>query len=491
MPGNFASWLLELGEPDAIALLSGQESLSYRQLRGQVEALAAELLHCGYAPGDRIAIFSDNSIFFVRAYLAILRAGLVAVPFPPGSGDSFAHQAIQTCEPRALFVQNKHLAAAQNWAPGLKLHRESDSLPNEAKSLPAADSSALALLAFTSGSTGSPKAVMVTHQNLHTNTGDIVQYLALTAADRAMAVLPLSYCFGASVLHSHLRAGASIVLRSSFMFPEKAVEEMASQRCTTFAGVPSTYQILLRKTSFAQRQLPALRCLQQAGGKLPPSTIQEVIRAQPQAEFFVMYGQTEATARLSYLPPPLLATKLGSVGQGLPSTRLEVLKADGSPVLPGSDEIGEIVASGPNITPGYWGSPEETARFFPQGKLHTGDLARMDADGFIFIVDRARDFIKSMGNRVSPQEIEETLAMHPGILHSAVIGVPDELFGEAIVAYIVGHRAGSLDIPSLQAFCIQHLPNHKVPQQFHLVPELPMNDFGKVLKAKLRNPDNR
>ena len=156
-----------------------------------------------------------------------------------------------------------------------------------------------------------------------------------------------------------------------------------------------------------------------------------------------MYGQTEATARLSYLPPERLADKLGSIGQGLPHTRLEVLKPDGAAVRPGSDEVGEIVARGGNITPGYWNDREETARYFRDGKLYTGDMARVDEDGFLFILERSRDFIKAMGNRVSPKEVEEVIAELPQVVETAVIGVPHEIWGEAIHAFVVTARGGA------------------------------------------------
>ena len=162
----------------------------------------------------------------------------------------------------------------------------------------------------------------------------------------------------------------------------------------------------------------------------------------PRVKLYVMYGQTEATARLSYLPPERLDEKLGSIGKGLAHTRLEVLRPDGTPVRPGSGEVGEIVASGDNVTPGYWNDPEETARFFRDGKLHTGDMARVDADGFLFLVERGRDFIKAMGNRVSPKEVEEVLAELPQVVEAAVIGVADEIWGEAVKAFVVTDHAG-------------------------------------------------
>jgi long-chain acyl-CoA synthetase len=204
-------------------------------------------------------------------------------------------------------------------------------------------------------------------------------------------------------------------------------------------------------------------------------------------QLLVMYGQTEATARLSYLPPEYLDDKLGSIGRGLPHTRLEVLRSDGTPVSPGSDEVGEIVASGENITLGYWGDAEETARYFRNGKLYTGDVARIDADGFIFIVERARDFIKAMGYRVAPREVEETLAEMPEIVEAAVIGVPDELWGEAIRAFVVPVRPGQLAVNDVQGFCTKRLPNYKIPRDVEFLPTLPKLGNGKVDKESLRS----
>lgn len=495
---NLASWLLATGSDCSPALLFRDQTLTYGDLRAQVDALAAMLVARGYQHGDRIGLFADNVPFYAVAYLATIRAGLCSVPFPPGTDAKMFRLVVETAEMRGLFVQQKYVRYAQDWAVDLSVEVLPENTVTERLATvpgntpppafpPIDPENDLAALSFTSGSTGVPKAVMVTHRNIQCNTGDIILYLNLGADDRAMAVLPFAYCFGASVLHTHLRAGASIVLCSSFMFPEKVLDEMEAKGCTGFAGVPSTYQILLRKTSFARRRFPALRWLQQAGGKLPAPVLRELAAAQPEVKLFVMYGQTEATARLSYLEPEMLASKLGSIGRGLASTRLEVLREDGTPVEPGSEEVGQIAASGPNITRGYWRSPEETARFFRQGKLYTGDLARVDRDGFIYVVDRARDFIKSMGNRISPQEVEETLATHPDVLHAAVVGVPDELFGEAIAAFVVP-RAGRLEEAALKAHCNERLPNHKVPQHVYLVDRLPMNSFGKVLKAQLRRP---
>jgi acyl-CoA synthetase (AMP-forming)/AMP-acid ligase II len=219
---------------------------------------------------------------------------------------------------------------------------------------------------------------------------------------------------------------------------------------------------------------------------LPNAFIREIREAFPGVDFFTMYGQTEATARLSYLPPDRLADKLGSIGKGLPHAKLEVLKEDGAPVLPGSEELGEIVASGENIAIGYWNDPEETAKYFRKGKLYTGDMARVDAEGFIFIVERSRDFIKAMGNRVSPKEIEEVLAEMPEIVEAAVIGVPDELWGEAIEAFVTTVPNATIDAETVRLHCLKSLPNFKVPQQIEFLSRMPRTANGKVAKEELR-----
>jgi acyl-CoA synthetase (AMP-forming)/AMP-acid ligase II len=344
----------------------------------------------------------------------------------------------------------------------------------------------LAALMFTSGSTGSPKGVMVSHRNIECNSLDIVSYLELGAKDRAMVVLPLHYCFGLSLLHTLLAVGGSVVLNNEFMYPEAVVQDMLQKECTGFAGVPSTYQILLRKSRFRDMTFPKLRWLQQAGGKLPNPHIAEILKACPGVRYFLMYGQTEATARLSYLPPECLADKLGSIGKGLPSTHLEVLRPDGVPVIPGSNECGEIVATGENVTLGYWNDPVETAKYFRNGKLYTGDVARVDSDGFIFIVEREREIIKSGGNRVSGKEVEDVIAELPEVVEVAVVGVSHELLGEAILAYVVVTRNAGLSPEDVQAHCRKRLPSFKVPESVMFIQTMPHNEAGKVLKSQLR-----
>jgi long-chain acyl-CoA synthetase len=480
------------GREQSLALLQGSTTVTYGELHDRTQRLSRHLLRRGCSKGDRIGIWSENSPFFVVAYLAILQSGLVAVPFPVDStAESFA-RTVREAGIKVILLSRRFASRIVSWAEQLGVRAiketEIDGLPSGGTvEFPNIDPSRdLAALMFTSGSTGTPKGVMVTHRNIECNTQDIIEYMGLSATDRVMVVLPFCYCFGLSLLHTHLMAGASVVLNNQFMYPEKVVEDMLAKECTGLAGVPSTYQILLRKSRFKQVRFPALRWFQQAGGKLPNAFIEEILLAFPQVEYYLMYGQTEATARLSYLPPKKLTDKLGSIGKGLPSSRLEVLKPDGSPVTPGSDEVGEIVAAGDNVTLGYWNDPEETSRYFRCGKLYTGDLARVDADGFIYIVERDRDLIKSGGNRVSAKEVEEVIAELPAVVEVAVIGVPHDLLGEAVKAFVVAGSDTTISAAATIDYCRRRLPPFKCPESVEFLPVLPHNSSGKVLKTRLK-----
>lgn len=490
---NIAETILSTGDDAAVAVFYRDTALTYRELRQKVGRLAGGLLARGHVKGDRIGLWSENSPFFVTAYLATIRAGLVAVPFQTDLLRETFEKIVRDAGIREMFVSERFFNPLRPWAgkAGVTLLAEPglEQMTGEAAiQMPKIDSRHdLAALMFTSGSTGVPKGVMVSHRNIECNTRDIISYLGLTPKDRVMVVLPFHYCFGISLLHTHLLGGASVVLNNGFkLYPEEVLQEMQQRECTGLAGVPSTYQILLRKSRFRELSFPALRWFQQAGGKLPNPYITEILGSFPAVRFFLMYGQTEATARLSYLPPERLGDKLGSIGKSLPSLRLDVLKPDGTPVSLGSNETGEIVAAGDNVTLGYWNDPEETSKYFRNGRLHTGDIARVDADGFIFIVERERELIKSGGNRVSAKEVEDVIAELPEVVEVAVLGAPHELLGEAIKAFVVVAPDAKIMPGAVEAHCRKRLPLFKSPEEVLFLKTMPHNGSGKVLKLKLR-----
>jgi long-chain acyl-CoA synthetase len=489
---------------DDAVLLTPSSQHSYGELRQAVNAVADFLIRSGVRKGDRIVLLSDNSFFWVAAYLGALRAGCVSVPLSPSISSEDLKFVIESCSIRWGFFHGKVnreqllvipseckivLEAAvklpDGFRPAYVSFKDQLALTPARNSYPDIDEGKdLAAIMFTSGSTSKPRGVMVSHRNIISNTSSILEYLELTSRDRIMAVLPFFYCFGTSLLHTHLRAGGSVVVDPRFMFPDKVLVRMQETGCTGFAGVPSHYQILLRKSSFTKMQFPALRYVQQAGGKLADAMIRELREALPTVKVFVMYGQTEATARLSYLPPALLDKKLGSIGKGLPGTRLRVVDENGAPVRPG--QVGEIVAEGDNIALGYWDVEVEDALAFRAGSLYTGDLATVDDDGFIFIVDRSKDILKCGGKRSPCREVEDALLEFDDLVEAAVIGVPDDLLGEAVKAFIVPRKKDGSLIERLQTFCLQRLPSHLIPKEIVVLDELPKGSGGKILKPALR-----
>ena len=486
---NTSDYLLQHAVDGHPAFITAEGTRTYGELKSAAARLSGELLARGLRPGDRVGILGQNSLCWAAAYLATMKLDLVAVPFSTaGTAEDVARSA-EWVGCRAVFVdrrQQRRFGDALKNAEPLLMDALSFSPGPSAwpASLPGADADGDAALMFTSGTTARPRAVRVTHRNLQANTDSIVAYLGLRDTDRMMVILPFFYCFGTSLLHTHLRVGASLAIGDGFTFPETTLDLMESAGCTGFAGVPSSFQLLLRISTFAKRALPRLRLVQQAGGRLHDVLIEELAAAKPDAEVYVMYGQTEATARLSYLPPALLLNKLGSIGRGIPGVKLSVLAGDGRPVPPGG--VGEIVARGDNICPGYWHDEAASAGKFVDGALRTGDLATVDDEGYLTIVDRKDDFIKSWGYRVSSQEVESCVLRLPDVVSAAAIGVPCLVSGEAIHLFATVRPGADLTSACITAHCRDRLARHMVPQAVHLIGTMPLNSSGKVMKSELR-----
>jgi acyl-CoA synthetase (AMP-forming)/AMP-acid ligase II len=340
-----------------------------------------------------------------------------------------------------------------------------------------------ALILYTSGSTGRPRGVVQTFRNIDANTRSIVQYLGLSVEDRALLILPLYYCYGRSVLQTHLFAGGSVFLDNRFAFPRPVLESLGTENCTGFAGVPLTFEIIRRQVDVSTLSFPRLRYLTQAGGAMAPDTIAWVRKAFYPARLFVMYGQTEATSRLSYLPPERADDKQGSIGIPIPRIELAVID-DAGRVLP-NGETGHLVARGDNVTLGYLDEPQETAAILHDGWLWTGDLAIRDQDGFFFHQGRLKEILKIGGHRVSPIEIEHVVAEHPDVSEGAVVGAPDALMGEVPVAFVVLRPGRTPSQTDIQKFCRERMPLYRVPVTVRFVEALPRNEAGKLLRAVL------
>lgn len=490
---NTADFLLELAPEDSIALAEAGREYTFAELRTSVSVLAGRLSVLGLSPGAPIGIVAPNGLFWVSAYLAALRMGLVVVPLESTLPPEEVVERVRWLGADALLVGRAQAEALRPSLPRsvpIVVERKERLIPQPRSAAVdltepiEVDPDQDALYMFTSGTTGDPRAVRITHRNIEANTTSILGCLDITPEDRMLVVLPFAYAFGLSLLHTHLRAGAAMVIQSTTAFPQAVVDRMVSARCTGLAGVPSTFGALLRNSTFGTAAVPSLRTVQQAGGGLAPALVDQMRRAQPHAKVFVMYGATEATARLSCLPPDELARRPGSVGRGIPGVDLRVLDGDGVPVAPGV--VGEIWAGGANISPGYLDDPEATTRKMPGRMLRTGDLGKVDEDGFIYVVDRVEDVIKSWEHRIAGQEIEAAVLALPDVVAVAAVGVPDEVAGERVELVMVRRRGSGLRAAEVIAHCRERLSRHMVPEVVHFVDALPLNASGKVVKRDVR-----
>lgn len=492
--------------PDAIALIDSRRSATYDEVNRLANRFAHLFLISGVGRGDRVVLALENSIELVGAYLGTMKAGAVAVPLPAGPRSDRLGRATADASPKAAIID---AATAQEIVPGHPLasvpsvfstgvNRRAAPTSGASRDLLSAlescsDETApvrvidldLAAIIYTSGSTGEPRGVMLTHRNVVANTRSIVAYLQLTNRDRVMCVLPFYYVYGLSLLHTHLAVGGSVVIDNRFTFPNVVLEAMRQHRVTGFAGVPSTFALLLHRSDLEATPLPALRYVTQAGGAMATARIEEWMQRGPKVPFYVMYGATEASARLTYLEPSKLRQKMGSIGRPIPNVEIRVIREDGT--LAGPGQIGELVARGSNLAHGYWKDPDETREKFTALGYRTGDLGYADEEGYMFLVGRRHDMLKVGAHRVGAKEIEDVLHEFPGVVEVAVVGAPHELLGEVPVAFLSFRDDIDVGAEAVQLFCRSRLPAHKVPAHIVIRSELPkLGAVGKVDKGQLR-----
>ncbi|MGC1727981.1 MAG: AMP-binding protein [Steroidobacteraceae bacterium] len=475
---NFAARLLEraAGRSALIDAPSGQ-SVAPADLAGVVAGFASGFLAAGLQVTDRVVIVCDLSSTSALAYLGAMYAGLVPVPVPESTWATCGEATVKKARATAVWMP---VGRAGGSVDRHQVRHLTGRLSGPGAALPAARrEDDLAVLMPTSGSTGEPRMVMVTHGNLIANTEAIVRSQGLGQDERAMLILPVSYCFGASVLHTHLYQGGGVVFDSRFMFPDKVLRAISEYGCTTFAGVPTAYNILLRRSNLKTIPLKSLRRFLQAGGPLAAERVHEMRRIVPDVDFFAMYGQTEATSRISCLPPARLRDKCGSAGLPLDNVRIRVVAACGRDAEPG--EPGVIWAAGKSICRGYLDDPDASAEKFRGGWLVTGDLGYRDPEGFLWVLGRSGEFIKMRGIRVSFAEVEARIAALPGVHECAAAAVPHAEAGEALALYVVAADGAQ----GIDGTIRRHLPRQWVCDSVNLVAALPKTAHGKLARALL------
>lgn len=469
---------------DKSAVFQGDTATSYAELANQVRSIATHLKDKGIEKGDRVALLMDNSPAYIASYYAIWAVGGVAVALNTALMVSDVDNLCKHSGAK-LLIHDKRFKVdtlsieTQNF-DDLNIEKGYD----QNYSFPELEG--LASIIYTSGTTGHPKGVTLSHKNLASNIQSIVEYLQLDSNDKLMCVLPFFYSYGSSVLHSHLATGAALVLENSFMYPQKVLEKMVATEVTGFSGVPSTYALLLDRTKLTETQIPTLRYLTQAGGGMPATDIEQFTAAWPRIDFFVMYGQTEASARITYLPAGNLKNKMGSAGIAIPGVEIEIRNEQDEKCSP--KEQGEICARGDNLMVGYWEDQEETDKTIKGGWLYTGDLGYQDEDGYVYIVGRNKEMIKTGAHRIAPREIEEKIVELPGITEVAIIGVTDRVMGQVIKAFVVRSSGEDQQIEprDIMRYCKQNLAMYKIPKHIEFVEDLPKTASGKVRKHLLK-----
>lgn len=491
-----------------VAIVEEGKPYTYGQLLRAARGLAATLQARGLQRGDRVAIYMDNTWpSAVSVYATLIAGGAFILVNPQTKTDklqfilrdsgaraliSDAHlanvflPALAAAEALVCVICSGELPATQ---PDKPIEPFDEAISREAEDRPVPVIPLdLAALIYTSGSTGNPKGVMQTHQSMVFAAGSLIEYLRLSPQDKILCVLPLAFDYGLYQLLMAVSLGATLILERSFIYPAQIFERMRQLQVTVFPGVPTIYSMLLSAHGRSPLCFPSVTRVTNTAAALPDDYVARLKEIFPNALIYKMYGLTECK-RVSYLEPELAEAKPGSVGKAIPGTEVYLLTADGQPVPCG--ETGILHVRGPHVMLGYWNRPDLTEQMLRQGKypgervLCTHDHFRMDAEGFLYFVGRTDDIIKTRGEKVSPVEVENALHGIPGIRECAVVGIPDEVLGQAIRAYVVLEPGVQLVDRQIRALCAARLENFMVPKEIVFRAELPRTVTGKVSKKLL------
>ncbi len=480
------------GEPCLIA--PGGPVIDYDTLAAESARIARALVAAGCRPGDRVAAQVDKHWQVLPLYLACLRAGLVYLPLNTGYQKAELDYFFGDAEPKVIICRGEMLGIVATLARGatvLTLDAHGGELMDRARDQPedfdtvARAPDDLAALVYTSGTTGRSKGAMLTHRNLASNALALVQAWGFTRGDVLLHALPIYHIHGLFVaIHCALLSGSRMLWLPKF----DARETLAMlSKATVMMGVPTFYTRLLAEPGFGRDVVAGVRLFVSGSAPLLPETFREFERRTGQ-RILERYGMSETGMNTSN---PLLGERIaGTVGPSLPGVSLRILDGDGKPCPPGA--VGGIEVKGPNVFQGYWRMPEKTAQEFTADSwFRTGDMGMRTPEGYVAIVGRAKDLIITGGLNVYPKEIEEHIDALEGVVESAVIGIADPDFGEAVTAVVVARAGSALTEAGVMGALKGEIANFKVPKRVHFLPELPRNAMGKVLKAELREKFSR
>ena len=500
--------------PDKTALIFQDQRMTYMQIDERANQLAHALINAGLKKGDRVSILLDNSSEAVISLFGVLKAGGVFSTLSPtlkakkleyilnNSESSFLVSQWQKCEIVSKAVENVSFlkAVIMCGKSNKKTHCSSTKInftewnafinpqPHSKPEIQCIDID-LANIIYTSGSTGNPKGVMMTHLSMASAATSITQYLNNIETDIILNVLPLSFDYGLYQIIMASRFGGTVVLEKSFGYPYVVIDKIIKEKVTGFPIVPTILAIILQLKDLKKYNFSHLRYISNTGAALPVNHIKILRDIFPNVNIYSMYGLTECK-RVSYLPPEEIDKRPTSVGKGMPNEEVYIVNEKGERVGPGV--VGELVVRGSNVMRGYWKSPEESDQVLKSGLypgekvLYTGDLFKMDEEGYLYFVARKDDLIKTRGERVSPKELENVLHEIDGVAEAAVIGVPDEILGKAIKIFIVTNGGKDLTEKEVIKFCQDNLESFMVPKYIEFIDSFKKTSSGKIDKKVLK-----
>jgi long-chain acyl-CoA synthetase len=487
------------------------QSCTYAELDGAITKFASGLEKLGVKQGDHIALLLGNSPHFLISLYGALRLGVTVIPVNPIYTADEIGYILNNVDVKVVIALDMAIPLVEkmhSYLPKIEHFIFCETVPNssiESKIENLSGSSKMksftevaasgeltfmgpepkdddtAIILYTSGTTGKPKGAMLTHKNLYSNAKDVSEYLKMNSDDRVVTVLPMFHVFCLTVaLNAPLLSGATLLIAPKFS-PKEIFELIKESQATVFAGVPTMYNFLFQYPEGKTEDLKSLRLCISGGASLPVALLKNF-----EQKFNVVvsegYGLSEASPVTCFNPLDR-QRKPGSIGTSILRVENKILNELGEEVPVG--EVGELVVRGPNVMKGYYKMPEETAAAIRNGWLHTGDLARMDEDGYFYIVDRKKDLILVGGFNVYPREVEEVIYNHSDVVEVAVLGVPDSNLGEAVKAYVVSKNP-ELTAEQLLIYCSQNLAKYKIPSSIEFIEELPKNTTGKILRRALK-----
>lgn len=482
--------------PDKAALVCGGERWSYARVDDASSGLACALAARGCRRGDRVVICLDNSINAVVSIFAVLKAGCTFVIVNSQAKPDYLATVLGDSGARVLIARAPHIRSLRPSRIPLPFLRSAIDVGSGFPALlqttgtfdrPSSDNDVAALV-YTSGSTGEPKGVMLTHRNMTAAAASICAYLENTPDDVILNAMPLAFTYGLGQLTTAFRVGATLVLERSFLYPRAVLDTMTREGVTGFPLVPTMAALLLRQ-DLGPNPVPSLRYITNAAAALPAATLNRLRATFPNASLYSMYGQTECQ-RVSYLPPDQLDARPDSVGVAIPGTSVRIVDDAGAPVAAGA--IGELVVRGPHVMAGYWNRPHATRRALQMSsasgepELHTGDLFQADAAGYLYFVERTDDIIMCGGEKVAPRHVERVIAELEEVGEVAVFGMPDDVLGETVAVVITPAEGVTPTRERIQRHCRHRLEPHQMPKIVHIRDRLPTTLTGKVSRRMLK-----